>query len=87
MNDKECTQALERAMEELEKIKEDVKAFIVLAVTDEERLNGTANTGVNAVKGKGDDLINLLANLPNELILSTAIAMTHKALESFEKVN
>jgi prophage DNA circulation protein len=85
MNDKECTQALERAIEKLEDIKEDVKAFIVLAVTDVESLNGTANTGVNAVKGKGDDLLNLLANLPNELILSTAMAKTYKALESFEK--
>jgi prophage DNA circulation protein len=85
MNTKECTQALEKAMEKLEDIKEDVKAFIVLAVTDEESLDGTANAGVNAVCGKGDDVINLLANLPNELILSTAIAMTRKALLSFEK--
>lgn len=85
MNNKECTQALEKAMEKLENIKEDVKAFIVLAVTDEESLDGTANTGVNAVCGKGDDVINLLANLPNELILTVATAKTMKALLSFEK--
>jgi hypothetical protein len=85
MYDKECTQALEKAMEKLEGVKENVKAFIVLAVTDEESLDGNANTGVNAVCGKGDDVINLLANLPNELILSTAIGLTRKALLSFEK--
>lgn len=81
MNTKECTQALEKAMEKLEDIKEDVKAFIVLAVTDQESLDGTAYTGVNAVCGKGAEVINLLANLPNELILSTAI----DDLESFRK--
>lgn len=85
MNTKECTQALERAMEQLEKIKEDVKAFIVLAVTDEESLNGTAATGVNAVTGKGSDVLNLLANLPDDLILTVAMAKTSKALVALSK--
>lgn len=85
MNNKECTQALERAMEQLEKIKEDVKAFIVLAVTDEESLNGTASTGVNAVCGQGGDVLNLLANLPDELILTVAMAKTSKALVNLSK--
>ena len=85
MNDKECTQALEIAMEKVEGVKENVKAFIILAVTDEESLDGNANAGVNAVCGKRDDVINLLANLPNELILSTAFGLAGKALLSFEK--
>lgn len=85
MNDKKCTQALERAIEKLEEIKEDVKAFIVLAVTDKESLNGIANTGVNAVTGKGDNLLNLLANLPDELVLAVAMAKTSKALENLVK--
>ena len=85
MNDKECVQSLEKAMEKLEGVKEDVKAFIVLAVTDEESLDGKANTGVNAVCGKGDEILNLLANLPDELILTVAMAKTTKALLSFEK--
>ena len=85
MNTKECTQALERAMEQVEKIKEKVKAFIVLAVTDEESLNGTAATGVNAVCGKGGDVLNLLANLPDELIITVAMTKTSKALVALSK--
>ena len=77
--------SLEKAMEKLEGIKEDVKAFIVLAVTDEDSLNGTANTGVNAVCGKGDDVINLIANLPEELVLTVAVAKTSKVLEELSK--
>lgn len=85
MNDKECKQALEKAMEKLEEIKEDVKAFIVLATTDEESLNGTANTGVNAVCGKGGDILNLIENLPEELVLTVVMAKTSKVLETLSK--
>ena len=85
MDNKECVQALEKAMEKLEGIKEDVKAFIVLAVTDEDSLNGTANTGVNAVCGKGGDILNLIANLPEELVLTVAVERTVKALEKTSK--
>lgn len=85
MNNKECTQALEKAMEKVENIKEDVKAFIILAVTDEESLDGKANTGVNAVCGKGDDVLNLLANLPEDLILTVAMAKTHTVLQALSK--
>ena len=82
MQKQECKQALEKAMEKLEEIKEDVKAFIVIAATDEESLNGTANTGVNAVCGKGGDILNLIANLPEELVLTVAVERTVKALEA-----
>jgi hypothetical protein len=85
MYNRECTQALERAMEKVEGIKEDVKAFIVLAVTDEESLDGTAKTGVNAVCGECDEILNLLANLPDELILKFALAKTNKVLETLLK--
>lgn len=85
MQKQECTQALEKAMEKLEEIKEDVKAFIVLAVTDEDTLNGTATKGVNAVCGKGDDVLNLLANLPDELVLTVAMTKTSKVLETLSK--
>jgi hypothetical protein len=57
----------------------------VLAVTGEESLNGTANTGVNAVCGQGDDVLNLLANLPDELILTVAMAKTSKVLKTLSQ--
>lgn len=80
MHDKECTQALEEAMEKLEDIKEDVKAFIVLAVTDKESLNGTANTGVNGLCGSGRDLCNLVTNLPEDILEDVAMWMIRKGL-------
>lgn len=80
MNDKECTQALEEAMDQLEDIKEDVKAFIVLAVTDKESLNGTAKTGVNSLCGSGRDLRNLVTNLPEDILEDVAMWTIRKGL-------
>ena len=85
MDKQECTQALEKAMEKLEGVKENVKAFIVLAVTDEESLDGKANTGINAVCGKCEDVLNLIANLPDELTVSVAMAKTSKVLKTLLK--
>lgn len=81
MNNKKCTQALEEAMENLEEIKEDVKAYIILAVTDEENSDGTANTGVHAVCGRCRDLCNLVSNLPEDILEGVAMWIMKKGLK------
>lgn len=61
---KELEAAFDKALEELNKLRGNIKAFIFLALTDEHsKEDEEAVCGVNAVGGKVKDLITLFHNI------------------------
>lgn len=64
----------EKTLEECrDKIADKVKAYIILAVTDEQGPNGTLG-GINAVSGSEPELINLVLNIDKDLFRKAVIA-------------
>lgn len=62
----------ENVIKECNEIKDEVKAFIVLAVTDKETKEGH-NRGIHAVAGNTFDLMNLIANIKDGLVESAVL--------------
>lgn len=65
---KELEAAFDKAFEELNKLRGNVKAFIFLALTDEpSKEEEEAVRGINAVGGKMNDLVELYYNIDPDI--------------------
>lgn len=62
----------EKTLQQCKEMKDDVKAFVVLAVTDKTSKEGHVK-GVNSLEGDSLTLINLVANLDNDLLKAAAV--------------
>ena len=63
----------EKVIKECEDMSDKVKAYIILAVTDEQGPNGTLG-GINAVNGSEPELVNLILNMDRDLFRKAVIA-------------
>ena len=75
-------------LKECEKMSDKVKAYILLAVTDEKLPNGTQG-GINAVSGSTSDLVNLVLNIDRDLfrhaVFARAMSETSDIIDDDER--
>lgn len=60
-------------LKECEEMSDKVKAYILLAVTDEKLPNGSQG-GINSISGSTSDLVNLVLNIDRDLFRHAVIA-------------
>ena len=63
----------EKVIKKCEAMSDKIKAYIILAVTDEQRPNGALG-GINAVNGSEPELVNLILNMDRGLFRKAVIA-------------
>lgn len=65
----------EKVLKDCKDISDKVKAYIVLAVTDEKNGDGTQG-GINVANGYEPDLVNLVLNIDDDLFKKAAFSKT-----------
>ena len=60
-------ESFEKTLQKCEEYKNDVKAYIVLMVTDKKDEDGQSAEGINSMGGKRQDLLNLILNIDKDL--------------------
>ena len=64
---------LEKVLKECENMSDKVKAYVILAVTDE-KISSNTRDGINAIDGSEADLVNLILNIDEDLFRKAVIA-------------